>query len=209
MNFIKKLPSWHYDEMRQIGIDFESSNEVLTCDSSMSKIRNIKNENQHIIQNLNLNNEQIVLEIGTGTGEFAIEVSHYCKKVIAIDVSPKMLEYAQKKALGANKKNIEFVNAGFLTFSWQGEPFDAIISQIALHHVPDIWKIIAIQNIYKMLKDGGKFFLRDVIFSFNLNDYEKFFTVLTHADEFFHGNEVSRLTESLIKNEYPTFSWIN
>ena len=37
--------------------------------------------------------------------------------------------------------------AGFLTFTAPEEPVDAVLSSIALHHLPDFWKGVALQRI--------------------------------------------------------------
>jgi ABC-2 type transport system permease protein len=71
----------------------------------------------------------VIIEIGTGTGEFAIEVSKYCKKVIALDVSRTMLDFANEKAKMQQRSNIEFIHGGFLTYTHQGELVDAVITQ--------------------------------------------------------------------------------
>lgn len=50
----------------------------------------------------------------------------------------------------------EFLPGGFLTYQHQGPPLDAVVTQIALHHLPDFWKQIALLRIFDMLKEGGK-----------------------------------------------------
>jgi len=75
--------------------------------------------------------------------------------VVATDVSEKMLAYALKKSKGQQIENIEFKNAGFLNLDVAPQPFDAVVSQLALHHLPDFWKSVAVHNIFKVLKNGG------------------------------------------------------
>ncbi|MDK2984525.1 MAG: hypothetical protein PWQ96_167 [Clostridia bacterium] len=74
------LPKWFYDEKRQIGTDYSNAREVETYDFQMQKIRDVKREIQDIKSAIDLDGCRSVLEIGTGTGEFAIEVSKYCKE---------------------------------------------------------------------------------------------------------------------------------
>ncbi len=38
--------------------------------------------------------------------------------------------------IGRRVDNIEFHNIGFLTYMHKGEPLDAVVSQLALHHLP-------------------------------------------------------------------------
>ncbi len=155
-------PSWQYNEMTQVGVDFSDIKEIRTYDEKMQKLRDIKKENEEILGYLNASKNHIIVEFGTGTGEFAVEASQHCSKIYAIDISSSMIEFVRKKAEMKGRKNIEYHNAGFLTYEHIGEPVDGVVSQLALHHLPDFWKSIALRRIYKMLKVNGKFFLKDI-----------------------------------------------
>ncbi len=200
-------PIWQYDESRQIGTDYESEAEVEAYDRRMQKMRNIEAENKKILSLLDLKPNQTVLEIGTGTGEFALTAAQKCLRVEAIDVSESMLKYAEKKAAARGTRNVHFSRAGFLTYDHQSEPFDAIVTQKALHHIPDFWKQIALLRIAGMLKPKGLLFLDDIIYSFDPQNYERFF------ESYIEGVAKSRrdnpaYTASHIKNEYSTLGWI-
>jgi len=181
---------------------------VEAYDLRMQKIRDVKWEIQDIQSAIDLDGCSSVLEIGTGTGEFAIEVSKYCKEVVAIDVSAPMIEFAQKKANVHGRKNIRFFDAGFLSYISQGEQFDAVVSQFALHHLPDFWKMIALRRINEMLKDGGKLYLRDVVFPSEVDDYGSFFTQIIENITESAGGEMAEEIETHIKEEFSTFDWI-
>jgi putative AdoMet-dependent methyltransferase len=51
--------------------------------------------------------------------------------------------------------NIEFVHAGFLTYAHRDEAADAVVSRMALHHLPDFWKVVALDRVRALLKKGG------------------------------------------------------
>lgn len=55
----------------------------------------------------------------------------------------------------------------------KGDPPDAIIASVTLHHLPDCWKQIALCRLFDFLKPGGKLFLADVVFDFAPQDYEE------------------------------------
>lgn len=139
---------WHYNEMKQVGTNYADVKEVEAYDTRMQKLRDIGEETDKILTAINMKQEQTLLEIGCGTGEFTIAAARRCSKVIAADVSMPMLEFARQKAKKRNVKNIEFYNAGFLTYEHSGEPADAIVSQLVLHHLPDFWKLIALRRVY-------------------------------------------------------------
>lgn len=209
--FVEKVISpseWYYDELKQVGVDYADKKQVEEYDSGMQNLRDIKKELEEISTAINLKAEQVIIEIGTGTGEFAIEVSKYCKKVIALDVSRTMLDFAKKKAKKRKRSNIEFIHSGFLTYNHQGESVDAVITQLALHHLPDFWKMVALKRISEILKDGGKLYLRDVVFPSNVEDYDVFFNRIINRLKFDAGPQIAEETKIHIKEEYSTFDWI-
>ncbi len=47
---------------------------------------------------------------------------------------------------------MKFVKAGFLAYCHQGPPVDAVVTQLALHYLPDFWKPAAIIGMASCLK---------------------------------------------------------
>ena len=199
---------WYYNEMEQAGTDYADIRDVEAYDARMLKLRDIREEIEKILITLDIKQDQTLLEIGCGTGEFAIMAAERCRKVIAVDVSTPMLGFAQRKAKRRNVKNIEFHNAGFLTYEHQGEAVDAVVSQLALHHLPDFWKMIALRRVYSLVKDGGKFYLKDTVYSFEIDGYKDFFDKFVEAVRNTAGNEMAVDAETAVREEYSTFGWI-
>jgi hypothetical protein len=84
---------------------------------------------------------------------------------------------------------------------------DAIVTQIALHHLPDFWKQIALNRMAEMIIDGGKLCLRDMVYSFDIRDYENAIeNYITRASEVM-GDEFAGRIASHVKNEYSTLDW--
>src|SRR3989337_981340 len=96
---VRMNPGWQYDETRQVGTDYADAEEVEAYDARMQKLRDIRKEIAKIHTSLNITKDQTILEIGCGTGEFTLEAAKHCSKVIAVDVSLPMLEFAKKKAM--------------------------------------------------------------------------------------------------------------
>jgi hypothetical protein len=82
------------------------------------------------------------------------------------------------------------------------------VTQIALHHLPDFWKQIALLRIFDMLKEGGKFCLRDVVYSFDPRDQEKFFSDFISKASRKGGPEFAARITDHIGREYSTLDWI-
>ncbi|NLN43156.1 MAG: class I SAM-dependent methyltransferase [Methanosarcina sp.] len=201
-------PRWYYNEFKQTGIDYTDLKEVQAYDLRMQKLRDIENEANSIRKLLNIKNTDAVLEIGTGTGELALKLSAHCRKVVAIDVSKTMINFAKVKAENLKEAKIQFHNAGFLTYDNCDEPFDAVVTQLALHHLPDYWKMMALRRVYRMLKEGGKFYLRDVVFPSMIQDYDSYFDEIITQLKKSVGNEIAKETETHIREEFSTLDWI-
>lgn len=200
------LPKWLFNENIQIGIDYTDSEKIQEYDNNMQKLRNIKKENEEILSVINISNDHIVIDFGTGTGEFALKASKYCQKVIAVDASKEMLKFAEMKAKRNNINNIEFYNDGFLTFEYKNA--DSIVTQLALHHLPDFWKMIALKRMANMLKPKGKLFIRDVVYSFDTDNYIQFFDDWVEKIKNTVGADSEEEAVVTVRNEYVTLDWI-
>jgi putative AdoMet-dependent methyltransferase len=208
--------AWLYDEGKQIGTDYEDVSEIRAYDRRMAKIRDVRKELQEVIDLLDLTLDSTILEIGTGTGEFPIAAVERCSKVIAADVSLPMLGYARDKAeerlreegREGDFERIEYVRGGFLTYEHSGEPLDAVVSQFVLHHLPDFWKQVALIRIAVMLKEGGRLFIRDVVYSFDAADYESFFDRYISRMAEIGGEGTPQDILIHIRDEHSTMGWI-
>jgi len=197
--------NYHYNEFKSLGTDYNDLEEIKVYDQRMATLRDIKKEIEDTIKAIGLTKQDSLLEIGCGTGEFCIEAAKRCKNVIALDVSKNMLDYAKNKALGRGVNNISFINAGFLSYEHQGELLDLVVSSIALHHLPDFWKLMALKNINSMLKDKGKFYLHDVVFSFDTRNFEK------AVESWINQSNDDRMRKNMInhiREEFSTTNWI-
>ncbi|MDY6966893.1 MAG: class I SAM-dependent methyltransferase [Halobacteriota archaeon] len=199
---------WQYNEMKQIGTDYQDYKTVKVYDERMARLRDVKGEVEEIKESIGLKKEQTVLEIGCGTGEFVVEIAKCCRRVLAIDISPVMLEYARKKAASKQLRNISFINSGFLTYEHTDKPVDVVVSQIALHHLPDFWKMVALRRIHQMLKEEGKLYLRDVVFSFDIKRYEESINDWIESISETAGKKMAQETEMHIRDEYSTYGWV-
>jgi ubiquinone/menaquinone biosynthesis C-methylase UbiE len=199
---------WLYDERTQVGIDYADEAHVREYDAKMQRLRDIPREVEVAAQALSISPEATVWEIGTGTGEMALGLASRCRHVYASDISPAMLAFARNKAGERNISNVTFEEGGFLSGFTPPAPVDGIVSQLALHHLPDFWKLVALRRIARNLRPGGALFLRDVVFSADIADYDAHFAALLEGVRRAAGDEVAGETATHIREEYSTFSWI-
>lgn len=99
--------------------------------------------------------EKIVLDVGCAAGWYSAKLLGMGAKVIAMDVSPAMIECAKQRTKGkieAYVANLE----NPLTFV-ENQQIDVILSSLTLHYVED-WSS-PLNEFYRVLKPGGKIIL--------------------------------------------------
>ena len=150
-----------------------------------------------------------VVDLGTGTGRFALAAAPLVRRVVAVDVSPAMLAVLRERVAEAGLGNVECVQAGFLSYEHAGEFADAVYTRNALHQLPDFWKVLALERIAGLLRPGGLLRLRDLIFDFQpaeagavldgwladaVEDPERGYTLKDFAEH--------------LRTEFSTFRWL-
>jgi ubiquinone/menaquinone biosynthesis C-methylase UbiE len=151
-----------------------------------------------------------VVDLGAGTGQFTLAAAQVCERVIAVDVSPLMLERLAEKVDLCAASNVEVTRAGFLTYQHAGPPADVVYSRYALHHLPDFWKAIALCRLADMLRQGGVLRLWDVVYSFEPRDAERHIEAWiaeTVAADVERGWTRAELAEH-VRDEHSTFTWL-
>jgi SAM-dependent methyltransferase len=114
-----------------------------------------------------------VLDLGAGTGQFALAAAQRFAQVTAVDVSAEMVRRISERAAAQDLRNLKCVQAGFLTYQNEGGEFDGAFTRNALHHLPDFWKAIALQRLAGMLRQGGVLRVRDLIYDFLPSEAEE------------------------------------
>ncbi len=94
----------------------------------------------------------VVLAYGCATGLYSIEFSKHVKEIHGIDISPKMIEYAKKKALD----NTTFTKSTIFE-KYENERFDVILAFNVLHFIENDRKVMKrIKNLLKRRKKRPK-----------------------------------------------------
>ena len=104
-----------------------------------------------------------VLDLGAGTGILSAMIAEAFPKarLTLFDVTPEMLMIARArlKPLG---KRVRFVTADFATDK-EARSYDAVVSALALHHLPDSGKRHLFGDVFKYLTGGGVFINADQV----------------------------------------------
>lgn len=151
-----------------------------------------------------------VVDLGAGTGQFVRAAAAIARRVVAVDVSPAMLEHLRTKLARDDIDNVVCVQAGFLTYEHGGEPADLVYSRYALHHLPDFWKALALTRMANMLRPGGVLRLSDIVYSLEPADaaagLERWMS-RTASGSIDDGWTRAELEEH-VRDEHSTFVWL-
>ncbi|TYQ15200.1 UNVERIFIED_CONTAM: ubiquinone/menaquinone biosynthesis C-methylase UbiE [Acetivibrio alkalicellulosi] len=204
------LNNWIYDEYKHCGVDYSKEEHADEYDREHQSFRDYEKEFNSMIEFLGLSNTQelSVIDLGCGTGATSIFATEQFKKVYGVDVSDVMIHQAKKKLSNKFSGNIEFINAGFLTYNHKDEPVDLLITKAAFHHLPDFWKQIALLKMNKMIKKDGILYIFDVVFDFQANDYKDRIDKWVFNFEKNAGQKFREEVETHIRDEHSTFKWI-
>ncbi|MBW2622489.1 MAG: class I SAM-dependent methyltransferase [Deltaproteobacteria bacterium] len=205
---MSEQPLWQYDELKHSGVDYADPAQAQVFDTRHQRFRDYEEETRATLELLEIRPEHTIIDMGVGTGSFALNAARHCRKIFAVDVSEAMLDLCQQKARTAGIENIEFRQGGFLTYEHAGEPADAITCSMALHHLPDFWKLIGLRRLNRMLRTGGKSYLSDVVFSFDPSEYQSAIDGWVESTSRNVCTEFKEEVEAHIRDEYSTFDWI-
>ena len=123
-------------------------------------------EDLAVLRERDIDTASTVVDLGAGTGQFTLAAAPYVGRVVAVDISPAMLDVLQERAARAGLSNIDCVQGGFLSYEHTGPPADAVYTRNTLHQLPDFWKVLALDRIARLLRPSGVLRLRDLIFDF-------------------------------------------
>jgi SAM-dependent methyltransferase len=98
------------------------------------------------------------LEVGCGSGEFTRVLGERARRVLALDLSPRMIEAARER--GAAQPHVEYRVADALTWPAPEGAFDCIASIATLHHLP-LREMLA--KLRTALAPGGVLLVLDLV----------------------------------------------
>jgi ubiquinone/menaquinone biosynthesis C-methylase UbiE len=199
-------PRWYLDELGHAGPEHLDTDYVAGYDR---KTGTDPAGDLALLLELGLKDTDTLVDLGAGTGALPLIAAPHCRKVVAVDVSAPMLASLEARAKASGIDNIDVVHGGFLSYEHRGEPADVVYSRHALHHLPDFWKVIAFRRVAAMLKPGGIFHFRDLIFTVEPDAVDAAIERwLANASKTPEVGWTREELETHLREEYSTFSWL-
>lgn len=96
-----------------------------------------------------------VLEFGCGTGSTALAHAPFAERIVATDISARMIAIAREKARSGDVRNVDFMQVGFEEFHAPDAAFDAVLGLSILHLVEDL--DATLDKVRRLTKPGGVF----------------------------------------------------
>ena len=104
------------------------------------------------------------LDIGCGQGELSALLAKRSEKVVAVDLSSRMIERATEDN---SLPNIEYICGNILEMTFADKSLDVIITTATAHHLAFEWLLTFAKQ---KLKNGGIFIVLDLVKAETLSD---------------------------------------
>lgn len=106
-----------------------------------------------------------VLELGCGAGDVSLKLAQMGFDVTGVDISPTAVKWAQKKSQSLSN-SIDFIAQNVCEPTLlEGMKFDLIIDGNCLHCLFDDERVAFYNNVKRLLKESGNFFIGSAILS--------------------------------------------
>ena len=132
---------------------FYSSSKTFSAGESLDILSNLLNKGKF----------ESGLDIGTGAGFAAFELSKSCEKVEATDISEGMINEAKKIMKERKINNLNFNICSAEELNYRDNEFDIVTCRTAAHHFLDVEKFCS--EVHRVLRDEGEFIIVDTITS--------------------------------------------
>lgn len=107
-------------------------------------------------------NPKMVMDMASGTGDFAVDTVNRIKldKLVALDLSDKMLEVGRQKSAKKGIKNIDWVKGDSEDLSFEDNTFDAMTVGFGVRNFGNLEK--GLSEMRRVLKDGAPLVVLEV-----------------------------------------------
>jgi ubiquinone/menaquinone biosynthesis C-methylase UbiE len=144
-------------------LDYAAS--VYDCLSPLMTFGHEKQMGQIALELMDLKGHEKIIDIGCGTGSLTIEAGRKLSadmggSIVGIDAAAKMITLARKKAV--TMPQVRFDISAAEQLGYEDQTFDMALSTFFFHHIDAELKKAALNEMWRVLKKGGKAVIVDV-----------------------------------------------
>jgi ubiquinone/menaquinone biosynthesis C-methylase UbiE len=114
--------------------------------------------------------DDIVVDVGAGTGLLTLAIAPHVAKVWAIDTSQAMIDYLTTKAASGQLDNVETATATALSLPLVDRSVTLVVSNYCYHHLSDEEKERGLAEVFRVLRPGGRAVIGDMMFRVQVSD---------------------------------------
>jgi ubiquinone/menaquinone biosynthesis C-methylase UbiE len=155
------------DKIRSIGKEYwekaahgsvkKTMNKI--CDGFDQKLFETKKESIVFLEEFQPTKDSVVLDLACGMGRTCRWVAPKVKEYVGVDFIPEMIEKAKK--YNSDFTNVKFlVNDGKTLNIFSDKIFDVAYCEIAFQHMPRDVQKSYVDEVYRILKEDGMFFVQ-------------------------------------------------
>lgn len=109
-----------------------------------------------------------VLDVGAGAGLLTLAVASRTEHVTAVDLSPAVCRRLEANASRLTLTNVSVVVGDARELPLPEASIDLALSNYCLHHLTDTDKLVALRELVRVLRPGGRLVIGDMMFRVGL-----------------------------------------
>ena len=123
--------------------------------------RRIQGDADHMEELLRLiPRSDLLVELGSGTGEFLLDLAERSEKLIGIDRSPRMIAEAERRRDEARVGNVEYRLGTLEHLPLRDGEAQTAVANMVLHYVAD--PALVLREVHRALRPGGTLLIADL-----------------------------------------------
>ncbi len=126
-------------------------------------IHNDEDTNRLVIETAGISSNDTVLDVACGPGLITCAAARVARHVTGIDITPAMIEEAQKKQESMGLTNMDWKVGDALPLPFSGSSFSNVITRYSFHHFLEPQNVLA--EMVRVCQPGGGVTVVDVFMS--------------------------------------------
>lgn len=116
-----------------------------------------------VVNQIDLTPEQKALDVAAGTGLFSLAIAPRVANVVAVDITPEMIESGRKRAAENGATNITFQLGAAESLPFPSDSFDLVVTRFSVHHFK--LPAVAIGEMARVCSHNGQVVIVDMVAS--------------------------------------------